>query len=39
MSEVVDYINFMTYDLNGQWDYDNQFTNSGCPTGNCLRSQ
>jgi chitinase len=35
---VVDYIVFMTYDLHGQWDYGNKYTNPGCPTGNCLRS-
>jgi GH18 family chitinase len=35
----VDYIVFMTYDLHGQWDYDNKWTDPGCPTrGNCLRS-
>ena len=37
-SQVVDYIVFMTYDLHGQWDYGNEWTNPGCPTGNCLRS-
>ncbi|KAI1345812.1 glycoside hydrolase family 18 protein [Xylaria sp. FL0043] len=26
------------YDLHGQWDYGNQWTSPGCPTGNCLRS-
>ncbi|KAJ1800028.1 hypothetical protein LPJ59_001405 [Coemansia sp. RSA 2399] len=26
ISKVVDYIVFMTYDLHGQWDHDNQFT-------------
>ncbi|KAJ2567329.1 hypothetical protein IW140_004542 [Coemansia sp. RSA 1813] len=26
MSAVVDYIVFMTYDLHGQWDHDNQYT-------------
>ncbi|KAK4611783.1 Killer toxin subunits alpha/beta [Fulvia fulva] len=29
----------MTYDLHGQWDHGNTFTNLGCPNGNCLRSQ
>ncbi|KAJ7161200.1 glycoside hydrolase family 18 protein [Mycena filopes] len=38
MSKVVDYIVYMTYDLHGQWDYNNAFANPGCPTGNCLRS-
>ncbi|KAL5045986.1 hypothetical protein BDW71DRAFT_207965 [Aspergillus fruticulosus] len=38
MSEVVDYIVFMTYDLHGQWDYGNAFVNPGCENGNCLRS-
>lgn len=28
----------MTYDLHGQWDYNNEWTSPGCPTGNCLRS-
>jgi chitinase len=35
---VVDYIIYMTYDLHGQWDYGNRWSNSGCPNGNCLRS-
>lgn len=38
MAEVVSYMVLMTYDLHGQWDYGNKFTNPGCPTGNCLRS-
>lgn len=38
ISDVVDYIVYMTYDLHGQWDYDNTYANPGCPTGNCLRS-
>jgi GH18 family chitinase len=25
MSEVVDYIIYMTYDLHGQWDYGNEW--------------
>ncbi|CAI6341432.1 unnamed protein product [Periconia digitata] len=37
MSSVVDYIVYMTYDLHGQWDYDNAWASDGCPTGNCLR--
>ncbi|XWX02432.1 hypothetical protein V2A60_010469 [Cordyceps javanica] len=35
---VVDYVVYMTYDLHGQWDYRNKWTDSGCPGGNCLRS-
>lgn len=27
-----------SYDLHGQWDYGNKYSNSGCPRGNCLRS-
>jgi chitinase len=38
MAAVVDYIIFMTYDLHGQWDYGNAFSDPGCPDGNCLRS-
>jgi chitinase len=38
MSEVLDYIVFMTYDLHGQWDYDNPNSQDGCPNGDCLRS-
>jgi chitinase len=38
MAKVVNYFVFMTYDLHGQWDYDNIWSNPGCPTGNCLRS-
>ncbi|KAJ5097138.1 hypothetical protein N7456_007859 [Penicillium angulare] len=38
ISKTVDYIVFMTYDLHGQWDYDNAFADDGCPHGNCLRS-
>ncbi|TQV90074.1 glycosyl hydrolases family 18 [Cordyceps javanica] len=36
--DVVDYVVYMTYDLHGQWDYGNKWTDSGCPAGNCLRS-
>ncbi|KAL1966730.1 hypothetical protein VTN77DRAFT_3927 [Rasamsonia byssochlamydoides] len=39
MSQVVDFIVYMTYDLHGQWDYGNEWTDPGCPDGNCLRSQ
>lgn len=28
----------MTYDLHGQWDYDNRWSQPGCLRGNCLRS-
>lgn len=38
VAPFVDYIVHMTYDLHGQWDYGNEFTSPGCPTGNCLRS-
>ncbi|ERS96515.1 hypothetical protein HMPREF1624_06719 [Sporothrix schenckii ATCC 58251] len=38
ISEVVDYIVYMTYDLHGQWDSGNSYSQEGCPTGNCLRS-
>lgn len=38
MAKALDYIIYMTYDLHGQWDYDNEWTSPGCPTGNCLRS-
>ncbi|KAF2275938.1 glycoside hydrolase [Westerdykella ornata] len=38
IAKVVDYIVYMTYDLHGQWDYNNQWSNPGCPKGNCLRS-
>ncbi|KAJ5437022.1 Glycoside hydrolase superfamily [Penicillium cf. griseofulvum] len=36
--KVVDYVIYMTYDLHGQWDYDNPWAVEGCPAGNCLRS-
>ena len=38
MARSLDYIVYMTYDLHGQWDYNNKWTSPGCPTGNCLRS-
>ncbi|KAE9378485.1 glycoside hydrolase family 18 protein, partial [Stipitochalara longipes BDJ] len=38
MAQVCDYFVFMTYDLHGQWDYGNAFSDPGCPGGNCLRS-
>ena len=37
MSEILDYIIYMTYDLHGQWDAGNKWTSPGCPTGSCLR--
>lgn len=38
IADVVDYIIYMTYDLHGQWDYDNSYSSPGCPKGDCLRS-
>ncbi|PWY73000.1 glycoside hydrolase [Aspergillus heteromorphus CBS 117.55] len=38
ISEVVDYIVLMAYDLHGQWDYNNTYADPGCPDGSCLRS-
>ncbi|KAH8806182.1 class V chitinase-like protein, partial [Xylogone sp. PMI_703] len=38
MAPVLDYIVYETYDLHGQWNYANAFSNPGCPDGNCLRS-
>ncbi|WEW59000.1 hypothetical protein PRK78_004468 [Emydomyces testavorans] len=38
ISKLVDYIVFMTYDLHGQWDAQNQNAQIGCPSGMCLRS-
>jgi hypothetical protein len=28
----------MTYDLHGQWDFNNKWSDPSCPGGNCLRS-
>ncbi|KAI7774988.1 Killer toxin subunits alpha/beta [Diaporthe eres] len=39
ISKVVDYIVYMTYDLHGQWDAHNEYSQENCDTGNCLRSQ
>lgn len=39
IGSVVDYIVYMTYDLHGQWDADNVYSQEGCVNGNCLRSQ
>ncbi|KAI9371712.1 hypothetical protein BJX61DRAFT_12353 [Aspergillus egyptiacus] len=36
--DYISYYVYMTYDLHGQWDYDNSFVNPGCEDGNCLRS-
>ncbi|KAH7159572.1 hypothetical protein B0J13DRAFT_592197 [Dactylonectria estremocensis] len=38
MGKLLDYIIYMTYDLHGQWDYDNEWASPGCAKGNCLRS-
>ncbi|KAF1973227.1 putative glycosyl hydrolase, family 18 [Bimuria novae-zelandiae CBS 107.79] len=38
MAKDLDYIVYMTYDLHGQWDYNNNWTSPGCENGNCLRS-
>ena len=38
MANYLDYIVYITYDLHGQWDYDNAFASDGCPGGNCLHS-
>jgi GH18 family chitinase len=39
ISKVVDYIVYMTYDLHGQWDAHNEYSQEYCESGNCLRSQ
>lgn len=38
IADVVDYIVFMTYDLHGQWDWNNTWSDPDCPDGGCLRS-
>ncbi|KAF1993329.1 glycoside hydrolase family 18 protein [Amniculicola lignicola CBS 123094] len=38
VSQIVDYIVYMTYDLHGQWDYGNKWSSPGCDSGDCLRS-
>ena len=38
ISEVIDYIVYMTYDLHGQWDYRNVNAYDMCPSGKCIRS-
>ncbi|KAM0331444.1 hypothetical protein ACHAQA_003120 [Verticillium albo-atrum] len=39
IGRIVDYIVYMTYDLHGQWDAHNEYSQENCDTGNCLRSQ
>ncbi|KAH8883288.1 glycoside hydrolase [Thozetella sp. PMI_491] len=38
MSEILDYVVFMTYDLHGQWDWDSKWSMPGCDGTSCLRS-
>ncbi|EGX87986.1 Glycoside hydrolase [Cordyceps militaris CM01] len=38
MSKILDYIVYMTYDLHGQWDSQNRWSQPGCSSGMCLRS-
>jgi chitinase len=38
MSVILDYVVYLTYDLHGQWDYGNQWSDPSCLGGNCLRS-
>lgn len=38
MAKVLDYIVYMTYEVHGIWDLGNQYSQVGCPGGNCLRS-
>ncbi|KAJ4303943.1 hypothetical protein N0V88_001544 [Collariella sp. IMI 366227] len=38
LASVLDYVVYMTYDLHGQWDYNNRWASPGCLAGNCLRS-
>ncbi|WPG98092.1 glycoside hydrolase family 18 protein [Acrodontium crateriforme] len=38
MAPLLDYIIYMTYDLHGQWDSGNQWSQLGCSTGTCLRT-
>jgi hypothetical protein len=38
ISEVIDYIVYMTYDLHGQWDYGNPNSFDQCDSGKCIRS-
>ncbi|KAL5332270.1 hypothetical protein BJX70DRAFT_407840 [Aspergillus crustosus] len=34
----LDYIIYMTYDLHGQWDFNDFYAQEWCEAGNCLRS-
>lgn len=38
ISQVIDYIVYMTYDLHGQWDYRNPPSFDKCDSGKCIRS-
>jgi chitinase len=38
MAEFATYVIFETYDLHGQWDYGNTFSDPGCSPSGCLRS-
>lgn len=38
ISEVIDYIVYMTYDLHGQWDYGNVNAFDSCDSGKCICS-
>ncbi|KAJ5737069.1 uncharacterized protein N7483_002194 [Penicillium malachiteum] len=38
ISETVDFINYMTYDLHGTWDLGNAYAQWGCTAGDCLFS-
>lgn len=39
IGKVINYIVYMTYDLHGQWDANNGYSQDNCDQGNCLRSQ
>ncbi|PYH71903.1 glycoside hydrolase, partial [Aspergillus vadensis CBS 113365] len=38
MADVVDFINYMTYDLHGTWDEKSTWADNGCTAGDCLFS-
>ncbi|EGE06693.1 chitinase [Trichophyton equinum CBS 127.97] len=38
IGKIVDYIVYMTFGMHGQWDAHGAFSQSGCPSGTCLRS-
>jgi chitinase len=38
IAEVVDFINYMTYDLHGIWDLKDEWAEDGCTAGDCLFS-